>query len=97
MLLPVHFGNKALYILKNQIIDWGKCYFNPEENLNTKDCDSFIRQISWMMAFAALCVVVKKYMINIPCAFQSRIIHAKMIFRVLHAELTEYLSRTSLG
>lgn len=42
-------------------------------------------------------VVVKKYAVNIPCSIQSRVIHAKMIFRVLHAKLTEYLSRVSLG
>lgn len=49
------------------------------------------------MGFAIICVILKKYSINIPCAFQSRVIHAKMTFRILHSQLTEYLSRTPLG
>jgi ABC-type multidrug transport system fused ATPase/permease subunit len=96
MLVPILGGNYAQFNLRNQFLDWGRCYFDPKDPESAK-CKTYANQLCVFMSLAALCVVVKKYCINLPCAFQSRRIHAKMTFRILHAKLTEYLSRTPLG
>lgn len=85
-----------MFNLKNQYLIWGKCFFNTED-ASSNNCSKPIKSMGIFMGFAIICVILKKYSINIPCAFQSRVIHAKMTFRILHSQLTEYLSRTPLG
>lgn len=93
MLVPVLFGNNAQYSLRYSFLGWAKCFFESNEG----SCDSYVSDIYKFLALAVACVVAKKYSVNVPCAYQSRKIHAKMIFRFLHADLAEYLSRTPLG
>ena len=93
MLIPVYFGNNAQYSLRYNFLEWAKCFFQS----NQEDCKSYVTQIYTFLILAIFCVVVKKYSINFPCSIQSRAIHAKMIFRFLHADLADYLSRTPLG
>ena len=93
MLVPVFFGNSAQYSLRYNFLEWAKCFFQSNED----SCSAYVGLIYKFLALAVVCVVAKKYSVNIPCALQSRAIHARMIFRLLHADLAEYLSRTPLG
>lgn len=83
----------CLLMVKSLILAWGKEFTSEEHILDNK----LMWEDMGYVGIFAVSAFFKTLFLSIGVVKASRKIHAKMIFKLLHAQTTEFLQRMPIG
>ena len=80
------------YQLRYTSLDWGESFTEKGEKNNKE-----VREVGYWAIYISILGFLKRYCVFISLVWLGRSMHAKMVFRILHSKINEFMKRIPMG